>query len=343
MLKDVGVRFPPGVLKKVDNIVNLFVYDNSLTVDTLFILSIALSSPYNPHTMKHYFPLIFLLFVLSGCKKDHSTTSGTLNIMAVSNGSNKEFVKMELKSKRTTRSIADGYVFSSSVYDPITKGFGYVDLDSNFILMDMNTGTIIHQYPLPGFLTQTVIDPLDSVLIGTYYSNDTNRIVRLDLNTGAILSSAIVDFGSGLFACTYYYKPLEKEYVVFRADSSLITINPFTGHITKTVKMHSDLIYEMGYYNTETNQLIGLTYSMANNKNYVEVADVESGALISSAEIKNITSYFACSTGFDPATNCIVLVSENNDLLFIDIVTGELKDQYPLGFNAMEFKYWREQ
>jgi hypothetical protein len=50
---------------------------------------------------------------------------------------------------------------------------------------------------------------------------------------------------------------------------------------------------------------------------------------------------YACMSGFDPETNCYILLNSENKMLFLDIETGKITDSYKIGFQMQEYKFWR--
>jgi hypothetical protein len=289
--------------------------------------------------------LICLLAVplFLACEKDKEQEKETnperLNISGIKEANGTEIVNFELKSGEIDSSEIDCYVFGSTLFEPSTSGFGYVDCNSNFRLINPQTGEMITEFLLPGEVSQTVIDTVDNVLIGQYHENDSNFVVKYNLTNGALEAKYAMDFGEGIMACTYFYNIDNKEYVLLKADSTLIFIDTDSGTISKSVKAES--IVGNGIFDSSENQLIGFTYSSETDNNYIEIIDVETGALISSVEIEERHDYFGCNAGLDKETNCYILVDSQNEVHFIDITTGELKDSYALDFEVKEFKFWR--
>ena len=94
-------------------------------------------------------------------------------------------------------------------------------------------------------------------------------------------------------------------------------------------------------YDVTNNRLIGLTYSGITDQNYIEILDVETGNLISKIEIQKRDDYYGCVSEYDWESNCYILVNPQNEILFIDIESGEIVDSYKLDFEIEEFKFWR--
>jgi hypothetical protein len=289
--------------------------------------------------MKRIMNCLFAIPLMWACENEKVNNTDDLNISGIKTESKTEIVNVKLKSGDTKSTEIDCYVFGSTLFEPSTSGFGYVDCDSNFNLVNPETGDLITELSLPGLLSQTVIDTAENALIGQYYENDSNYVVKLDLTNGEIKAKNSVDFGEGILACTYFYNSTEKEYVLLKSDSTLIFINVDNGSISKSIKVES--IINNAIFDKADNELIGFTYSSETDKNYIEIINIESGALTSKVEIKDRNDYYGCVSGFDKETNCYILVNPQNEILFIDIVSGETKDSYIIDFEIKEFKFWR--
>lgn len=289
--------------------------------------------------MKKILICLFAIPLMFGCEKEKVNNTDDLHVLGIRTGNKTEIVSVKLKSGETESSAIDCYVFGSTLYEPNTSGFGYVDCNSKFKLVNPETGELITEFSLPGLLSQTVIDTAENVLIGQYYESDSNYVVKLDLTNGELKAKNSVDFGEGIFACTYFYNSADKEYVLLKADSTLIFINVDSGSLSKSIKVES--IINNAIFDRVDNKLIGITYSSETDKNYIEIIDIETGALTSKVEIKERNDYYGCVSGLDKETNCYILVNPQNEILFIDIESGEIKDSYTLDFEIKEFKFWR--
>ncbi len=282
---------------------------------------------------------LFAIILMWSCEKEKINNIDSLNISGIKTENKTEIVNVKLKSGDTESSEIDCYVFGSTLFDPRTSGFGYVDCNSNFNLVNPETGELITEFSLPGLLSQTVIDTLENVLIGQYFESDSNYVVKLDLFNGEIKAKNAVDFGEGILACTYFYDTDNKEYVLLKADSTLIYINVDNGSISKSIKVES--IINNAIFDEVDSRLIGITYSSMTDQNYIETLDIKTGALTSKVEIKEKNDYYGCVYGIDKETNCYILVNSQNKILFIDIESGEIKDSYTLDFEIKEIKFWR--
>lgn len=291
------------------------------------------------YKMKRILVYLFAIPLMWACEDEKVNTTDSLNISGIKTENKTEIVNVRLKSGDTESSEIDCYVFGSTLFEPSTSGFGYVDCNSNFNLVNPQTGEMITKFSLPGLLSQTVIDTAENVLIGQYYESDSNYVVKLDLTNGEIKAKNSVDFGEGILACTYFYNSNDKKYVLLKADSTLIFINVDNGSISKSIKVES--IINNAIFDNVDSKLIGITYSSETDKNYIEIIDILTGALTSKVEIKERNDYYGCVSGLDKETNCYILVNPQNEILFIDIESGEIKDSYTLDFEIKEFKFWR--
>jgi hypothetical protein len=294
--------------------------------------------------MKNAHQIVICALLLAGfsfsCQKEKDITSDILNLSGFKSGNTSELVNVKLKSGKVTSSVVDCYLFGSTLFDPKSGGYGYVDCHGKFNLINPLTGDTIRSIEVPEFLSQTVIDSTDYMLIGQRYEEAINYVYKINLETGEIKARNPVNFGPGIFACTYFYKTPEKEYVLMRADTTLIFINPDNGEITKSIKAVS--APANGYYHATDDQLTGVTYDAESDQNYLVTLNVETGELVHQIQIKERNDYYACMSGYDPESNCYLLLNPSNVILFIDIETGKIRQSYKIGFQIQEYKFWRE-
>lgn len=289
--------------------------------------------------MKKMLLYALLVFTLAACEKNNEEEPAILNVSGIRTGGSTEIVNLQLKSGEVTTNVIPCYIFASAVFDPLTNGFGYVDCYSHFNMINPLTGEVTYSYLLPGMLNQVVFDGVDNSIIGHYYENDSNYIVKVKLDDGSVVLKKSIDLSSGVLATTYFFNPANGEYVLLRANGSLISIDPENGTIANSVLLESAI--QEACFDATNKRLIGLTYSEITNQNFIEILNIETGDLLSRVQIKEKNSYHAGISGFDAETNCYILVSADNVILFIDIATGELKDSYPIAFDITEFKFWR--
>lgn len=306
-----------------------------------------------------YFSVVFYLMFIS-CTKQSETNSGALLLTGIqgSKGSNIVCINIDSGLVVNTTPI-DCYELGSTVYDPGSGGYGYVNCDTMFKLVNPLTGDLIKSIKLPGMVSQVVIDNKDNMLIGRYstmtYGDDpdtveiksvnigapiyTNYVIRVNLATGVVVSHNQIDIGDGIYGCSYYYNQNEKGYVLLRSDHTLITINPLTGAIVKEVNIGKALNNIV--YNIDNGTIIGITYSHDADRNYFEVFDAKTGVQISKKEVMKRDDYYACISGYDSESNCYILVNVSNEVHFIEISTGEIKKLYKLDNPLNDLKIWR--
>ena len=255
----------------------------------------------------------------------------------------------------------DNYVLGSTVFDPVSGGYGYVNSDSVFKLVNPETGALLKSVKLPGFVSQAVIDSKDHMLIGMlttvtyqdvldsagniipgYYGAPvyTNYVMSLSLSTGTIVSKKQIDLGDGAYVCSFYYDPDINGYVLLRADNKLITINPSTGAIIKTVNI-GEIVSNI-FYNPNNKTLIGMTSTYNPDRYYVTVFDPATGSMISRNEIVQLSGYYLCVFGYDAESDSYMLVDDKNELLFIDVSSGNVKKTFKLDVPMNDIKFWRK-
>ena len=307
---------------------------------------------------------IFLSLVLVGlifsCTKPSDNKSSGLILAGIKGAKGTEIVCMNLDSGKVVNSTPiDSYMLGSTVYDPLSGGYGYVDCDTMFRLVNPETGSLIKSIKLPGLVSQVVIDSEDNMLIGRYctmtYGEDpdtvdtksvnvgapiyTNYVIRVDLATGEVVSNNKVDIGDGVYVSCYYYDQKEKGYVMYRSDQKLITVNPSTGAVIKEVYVGRTLFNSV--YNPGNNTLISMTYSYSDERNYVEVINPETGSVISSNIVEPEIGYCSNIMGYDAESNSYITATGDFKVLFYDISTGEIKKSHKLDNPMTDIKFWR--
>jgi hypothetical protein len=282
---------------------------------------------------------VSILLLALSCEKQKDRTPDTLNLSGIKSGNTSELVNVKLKSGKVTKNPVECYMLGSTLFDPSSRGFGYVDCHGKFYLIDPLSGDTLKVFDVPEFLSHTAIDTVDNVLIGQRSEQGSNYVYKIDLGTGEVIARNQVDLAQGILACTFFYKTPEKQYVLMRVDSTLVFINPDNGSIVHSAKAFAALAN--GYYNAVNDQLIGVTYDMETDKNYLVTLDGWTGELIHQVEIQERNDYYACMSAYDAETNCYLLMNPDMVILFIDIETGETKDSYDIGFEVQEFKFWR--
>jgi outer membrane protein assembly factor BamB len=312
--------------------------------------------------MKNYANLIALLLLVSfSCTKQVADRPSTLIVTGISQTKGTEIICLDVDSGAVVNTTPiDCYVFGSTVYDPATRGYGFVDCDTTFKLINPESGKLIISIKLPGFVSQAVIDSKDNFLIGRYttiaYEDDpdtiriksaktgqpiyTDYVIMANLSTGAIVSKNKIDVGDGVFATTYYYDEKEKHYILYRSDNYLITINPSTGEILKEQYVGKILVNSV--YNPVNNTLISLSYLTTDNQqNSLSVINPETGAEISNNLIESGDGYYANIAGYDKENNWYIAVNTKSEVVCFDVSTGEIKKRYELENPLTDIKFWR--
>jgi hypothetical protein len=328
-----------------------------------FILNILhCSEPYKNIIMKSYAVFIgALILVMLSCTKQSGERTGTLIVTGISAAKGSEIICVDVDSGVVVNSTPiDCYVFGSSVYDPATRGYGFVDCDTTFKLIDPESGKLIKSIKLPNVVSQVVINTKDNMMIGRYtniaYEDDpdstgkksaktgppvyTEYIIMVNLSTGAIVSKNKLEVSDGVYATTYYYNEKENHYILYRSDNYLISINPSTGEIIKEQYVGKILVSSV--YNPVDNTLISLSYPTSNSQQrYLSVINPETGAGISSNPIEAGDGYYANMAGYDKENNWYIAVNTKFEVVCFDVSTGEIKKRYKLETPLSDIKFWR--
>lgn len=312
--------------------------------------------------MKNFAVFIgLLILVFLSCTEQAEYRPTTLILTGISEAKGTEIICVDIDSGVIVNTTPiDCYVFGSTVYEPTTQGYGFVDCDTTFKLVNPESGKLIKSIKLPGVVSQTVIDSKDNMLIGRYttitYGDDpdttgiksgksgppiyTDYVIMVNLSTGAIVSKNKIDVGNGVYATTYYYDENEKHYNLYRSDNYLITINPSTGEIIKERYVGKILVSSV--YNPINNTLISISYPTSDSqRNYLSVINPETGAEISSNLIESGEGYYANIAGYDKENNWYIAVNTKYEVVCFDVSTGEIKKRYKLENPLTDIKFWR--
>ncbi len=310
--------------------------------------------------MKKTSGFIILIVLLFSCtKKPEDIPLKSYIISGIKTLKGSELVSIKLDSGVINTTPIDCYVMGATVFDTRTNSYGFVGCDSVFRLIDPLTGIIKTSFRLPAYISQVVIDPDDNTLIGRFtklqYTDDpdtaehksqkegvpilVNYITIIDLETGNILSQNQINIGNGIFACSYYYNRKEKQYVLLRSDNTLISINPFTGGIDKTVTIGKNLGNII--FNPDNKTITGISFSPESGRNYIEIYNSETGIQISVNQIDQIDGYYPCISEYEPETNCFMIVNSNYEIMFIDVSTGKTVRSVKLNDPLRDIKFWK--
>jgi hypothetical protein len=300
---------------------------------------------------------VLAFLVLYSCEKNPvGTKSGHLVLTGIKSAKGSEMVTIDLDSGYVETNPVSCYILSSTVYDPNTGGYGYVSCDTVFTLVNTGDGSIIRSIRLPGLISSAVIDPENNVLIGTYGEyeyvldpDSTNGatlpvfhtyLLTTDLETGDIVLNKEFSLGDGVYLCTHFFDPVNRLYILQRADKSLLYINPVTGSLTKTVELAEPLTNVV--YNTDENNIIAMRPGSEEGEYYIDVYNPSTGELISSSPVNGIDGYHYCIAAYDPVTKCYLAVSSDNEVLFILPETGEIVKTVKLDYPLSDIRFLRK-
>jgi hypothetical protein len=309
--------------------------------------------------MKWYSAIIVMvLLALIACgEKPAITGPGSLVLTGITSAKGSEMVTIDLDSGYVSTIPVNCHILSSTVYDPETGGYGYVSCDTIFTMVDTEDGEIIRSIRLPGLISSAVVDPGNNLLIGTYgvyeYIDDPdstngatipvyhNYLLTTNLETGDIVQNKEIDLGEGVFLCTHFFDPVNKLYILQRADNKLLLINPVTGTTTKTVDIGKPLINVV--YDTDKGNLISMIPASEPGICLIEVYKPATGKLISSKLVTGFDSYHYCICAYDPGTKCYLAVNSDNEVMFIEPDTGIIVNKVKLDYQLNDIRFLRKQ
>lgn len=283
-----------------------------------------------------------LLLIVVSCNKDEITNKSKVNFSFVTTDNNiKKVMNVNFETDEQNSYPISCYVMASTTFDLTTSSIGFTDCDGSYKLVDPIAGVLTNEFAVPGNISQTVIDPNENCLIGQFYNDDSNRVVKISMETGTTLAINSIHFDTGIMACSYFYNQNTKRYMLITSDSVLLYINADNGIITQNVQLAS--IPSNGVFDQPNNRIVGLNYSLTDHKLYIESINVITGAIISREEISEIFDYYACESDYDAETNSFICVSSDNKILFINIETGAIMEEYQINYPVSEFHFWRNE
>lgn len=297
-----------------------------------------------------------IVLILASCREQPlDLLSGSLMVTGIKSAKGSEIVSINLDSGYVNTTPLSCYLLGSTVYDPNTGGYGYVSCDTVFTMINPENGDVIKSIRLQGLLSPAVIDPGSNLLIGMYreytYIDDPdssnnatipvlhNYLLTTSLETGDIVLKKEITL-DGVFLCTHYFDPVSNLYVMERSDSRLIFINPSTGDITKTVSIGIPLTNVI--YNPDDRTIIAMRADSETGKYYIEIYNPETGENLSSKEVTGIDGYHYCMAAWDTETDCYLAVSSDDEVLFIDPATGEIRKTIKLDYSLSDIRFLRK-
>jgi len=308
--------------------------------------------------MKRYFAIIpiIIIFFASCEKKASETKSGTLKLTGINSAKASEMVTIDLDSGFVSTTPIDCYVMSSTVYDPNTGGYGYVDCDSVFRLIDPENGDVLKSVRLPGLLSGVVIDKSSNMLIGVYREyletggQDSSKssieselktyLFTMNLTSDEVYLNKEIDLGDGIYLCTHFFDPANSSYVMERSDKVFLFVDPVKGEVTKTAAITKALTNIV--YNPDDGNIISMRYDSETEKCYIEVYDPSSGTLLSSNLVDGLDSYRYCMEAYDQETGCYLTVNRDDEVVFILPSTGEIKKRVKLEYTLSDIRFLRK-
>jgi glutamine cyclotransferase len=292
--------------------------------------------------------LEFLLLAgITGCQKESQETPGNLYLIGVQNESGSAIVQMRLSHENDDTLMAptvisiDCFATGTTVFDPSVQRFGYMNCDSQFVYINSALRDTIQIFAINQSLSQVVLINAGEQLIGRYYDwvLQTDFITKIDLINGKVVANNSIYLKDGVYACSYFYRTTTGEYALVRSDSMILFINPDDGVTNDSLKLSNTI--KNVIYDPELDRIIGFSYSLETDKNYIEVLDLATGMIISKAEIKISNDYLACEASYDPETNSYTLLNSKDEMLFLDIDSGRITESYSFMSHIREFKIWR--
>jgi hypothetical protein len=283
---------------------------------------------------------VFVLVFAISCTKEEEINDLDDNLyisgIKTTNGAS-EIINIDLKTKQENSFGINCYTFSSGVFDSRNKCFGYIDCNTNFTLIDPVAGETIKTIRLPSMLINVVIDNKNNTLIGISNASNKNYILNINLDNGIVISKSHVEIEGEITSCTRFLVS-SAEYVIIK-DTALITINPQTGKILKSIKLEEFL--DNATFNEEQNLLFGLNYSTEKDKYFIVTLNRSTGKISGKAELQ-VKNFQTCISGYDSKSGSYILMGSDNKILFINPESGEVTNLFSLEFNVNEFKLWRE-
>ena len=262
-----------------------------------------------------------------------ATTQGTANT---------EITNINLESGQQFSFTIECMIVSSRVYDSATETIGYTSCDNTFVMVNPTTGEQLNAFPLPGPVNMAVINETDHVLIGVYFDTNEaiNRVIRLDLDSGELLSDLKVEDIGPMYTCSQFFNQGDQTFSLIRDDDRIVTLDATNGQILSETSISGGTNFI--YYLEETNILVGITYNPLNDTNYVEQTNLNTGSIIRSRPLPAITGLRLCAVGFDVASNSLVAINANNRVIYINIDSGEITEDIDIASHMEPITFYAQ-
>lgn len=287
--------------------------------------------------MKTFYSLVAVLILLASCNQEVELNS--LNVAGIlQNGTNTEAISLKLEDGAVSVSTIECFTLSSTIVNASRKAFGYFDCNEKMQFVDLTTGSSINSFELPGTLQNVVVDEAEDVIVGHYFKDSVNRIAKISMKDGTVVTDNEIKSNENIFACTQFYNSVENSYSYVSSTNKLITLNSLDGSTIRTVSLDKTC-FNLAF-NQKTNQMVGLSYNPETQKNSIEVINALNGETINSFEIEVDDSYIGCVSSILSKSKTYITVTSDYEILFFDIETGKLKDSYQLEYNLNSIQFW---
>ncbi|MES2778383.1 MAG: hypothetical protein V4651_00665 [Bacteroidota bacterium] len=269
------------------------------------------------------------------------SSMSTINIAAIKSAGQSELVNLNLATKKQQLTPIPSYVMGSVLFIPNALSIGYAGADSAFHLVNLLTGKPVKDFPIPGdgVVSQTVVNTKSNTLIGWQHDNQEHFIVTFNLATGNVIAKNRIDGVNDINSCSHFYRQETNTYYIISGDQKLLSVDPDNGTLKKSVPL--EWMLNNVAYDSKQHRIIGIYYSPETHKNNIVTLDAENGMVISNTELLEQNDYYGCVSEYDGITKSYLMVTANNELLFVDNTTGTIKKRFSLDFNITEFCFWR--
>ncbi len=299
------------------------------------------------------FLAMLLLIILAACSdlvppeeevteeipEEPTELKGTVYILARERANQQEmFRSTNTKTGEKIEFHLETFNLNSSFYDPRTEGFGFVNADKKFRLINPINGEEIRSFDLEHHFGATVMDYEANEMIGIWgFAQNDLHIARYNLENGDLISDHPLELNT-YHACVQYYSQVKKEYYII-FPTGIIAVDPKTGKTIREIPI--DLGWDQVNYDDKTSTFSRVHYPDTGDP-FLEHINAEDGSTISRTSVTALSPR-SCFFNFDYLSPDFIMVSHPSEVLYVNSETAEVKETFTVNNDVLPFMVWRTQ